>query len=100
MDHVVSFEFPSADMLLVRTRKPDAFYRALPQIVADTKLEVQGLESPDDSPDAVFRYLVGGSNGVDGIPPEGVGRHQPDPPVPPRDAPRHRDRPPSVLPAP
>ena len=59
MDHVVSFEFPSADVLLVRTRKPDAFYRELPQIVVDTRLEVSGLESPDDSLEAVFRYLVG-----------------------------------------
>ncbi|HEX9566836.1 MAG TPA: ABC transporter ATP-binding protein [Thermoplasmata archaeon] len=59
LDHVVSFEFPSAEELLVRTRKPDAFYRELPGIVADTKLEVRGLESPDDSLDAVFRYLVG-----------------------------------------
>src|SRR5207245_11752415 len=59
MDHVVSFEFPSAEELLVRTRKPDAFYRELPGIVADTKLEVRGIESPDDSLDAVFRYLVG-----------------------------------------
>src|SRR6266699_3451167 len=59
MEHVVSFEFPVADTLLVRTRKPDAFYKALPQIVSDTKLDVRGLESPDDSLDAVFRYLVG-----------------------------------------
>ncbi len=59
MDHVVSFEFPATETLLVRTRKPDAFYREFPQIVSDTKLEVHGLESPDDSLDAVFRYLVG-----------------------------------------
>src|SRR5206468_2517840 len=59
MEHVVSFEFPVADTLLVRTRKPDAFYKELPQIVSDTKLDVRGLESPDDSLDAVFRYLVG-----------------------------------------
>jgi len=59
MDHIVSFEFPSADSVLVRTRKPDVFYRELPQIVVDTKLDVHGVESPDDSLDAVFRYLVG-----------------------------------------
>jgi len=59
MDHVVSFEFPASDTLVVRTRQPDAFYRELPQIVSDTKLEVHGLESPDDSLEAVFRYLVG-----------------------------------------
>jgi hypothetical protein len=59
MDHVVSLEIPANDALLIRTRKPDAFYRELPAIVADTNLEVRGLESPDDSLDAVFRYLVG-----------------------------------------
>jgi len=59
MEHVVSLEISAEDALLVRTRKPDAFYRELPAIVADTKLEVRGLESPDDSLDAVFRYLVG-----------------------------------------
>ncbi len=59
MDHVVSVEFPAADTLLVRTRKPDAFYRELPGIVVDGTLDVHGLESPDDSLEAVFRYLVG-----------------------------------------
>src|SRR5256712_4389946 len=98
MEHVVSFEFPATDTLLVRTRKPDAFYRELPQIVSDTKLEVQGLESPDDSLDAVFRYLVGSSNGFDGILPEGLGRHQPDVPLSPWDPPRHRDRTPGGRP--
>lgn len=59
MDHVVSVEFPAADTLLVRTRRPDAFYRELPGIIVDRKLDVRGLESPDDSLEAVFRYLVG-----------------------------------------
>ena len=59
MDHVVSVEFPAPDTLLVRTRKPDAFYQELPEIVVDRKLDVHGLESPDDSLEAVFRYLVG-----------------------------------------
>src|SRR5207247_8166093 len=59
MDHVVSLEVPSEDTLLIRTRKPDAFYKELPWIVADTRLDVRALESPDDSLEAVFRYLVG-----------------------------------------
>ncbi|HYM39116.1 MAG TPA: ABC transporter ATP-binding protein [Thermoplasmata archaeon] len=59
MDHVVSVEFPAPAMLLVRTRKPDAFYKDLPGLVVDRNLDVRGLESPDDSLDAVFRYLVG-----------------------------------------
>ncbi len=59
LDYVVSVEVPSADVLLVRTRKPDVFYRELPEIVVDHGLDVRGLESPDDSLEAVFRYLVG-----------------------------------------
>ena len=59
LDHVVSIEIPTADALLVRTRKPDAFYTELPQIVVARGLSVVGLESPDDSLEAVFRYLVG-----------------------------------------
>ncbi|MGI0149475.1 MAG: ABC transporter ATP-binding protein [Thermoplasmata archaeon] len=59
MDHIVAFEFPAPDALLVRTRKPDAFYKELPEILVDGGPEVTGLESPDDSLDAVFRYLVG-----------------------------------------
>ncbi len=59
MDHVVSVEFPEAQRLLVRTRKPDVFYKELPAIVVDRTIDVHGLESPDDSLEAVFRYLVG-----------------------------------------
>ena len=59
MDHIVAFEFPAPDALLVRTRKPDAFYKELPEVLVDGGPEVTGLESPDDSLDAVFRYLVG-----------------------------------------
>jgi len=59
LDHVASIEFLADKELLVRTRKPDAFYRELPAIIEDRRLEVTGLESPDDNLDAVFRYLVG-----------------------------------------
>lgn len=59
LEHVASIEFPSAQEVLVRTRKPDVFYRELPEIVVERGLDVQGLESPDDNLDAVFRYLVG-----------------------------------------
>src|SRR5439155_27370727 len=43
MAHVVSFEFPASDTLVVRTRQPAAFYRELPQIVSDTKPEFRRL---------------------------------------------------------
>ena len=59
VDHIVSLEFPSPGELLLRTTKPEAFYRELPALVVDHRLDVHGLESPDDSLDAVFEYLVG-----------------------------------------
>src|SRR5207245_1441203 len=59
LDHVVSIEFPAPEEVLVRTRKPDTFYKDLPGIVVDRGLDVRALESPDDSLEAVFRYLVG-----------------------------------------
>jgi len=59
LDHVASVEFSGPAEIVVRTRRPDAFYRELPGIVADGGLEVHGLESPDDNLEAVFRYLVG-----------------------------------------
>ena len=59
LDHIVAVEFPGPDALLIRTRKPDLFYKELPEIVVDHGLDVRGLESPDDSLEAVFRYLVG-----------------------------------------
>ncbi len=59
LDHVVSIEFPAPEEVLVRTRQPDAFYKDLPGIVVDRGLDVRGLESPDDSLEAVFRYLIG-----------------------------------------
>jgi ABC-2 type transport system ATP-binding protein len=59
LDHVVSVEFPAPEVLLVRTRKPEVFYKELPEIIVDHGLDVRGLESPDDSLEAVFQYLVG-----------------------------------------
>ncbi len=59
LEHVVSVEFVGPQEILVRTRKPDVFYKELPGLVVDRRVTVSGLESPDDSLEAVFRYLVG-----------------------------------------
>jgi ABC-2 type transport system ATP-binding protein len=59
LEHVVTIDISSPNELLVRTRKPDDFYRVLPELVVDQGLQVNELESPDDSLEAVFRYLVG-----------------------------------------
>jgi ABC-2 type transport system ATP-binding protein len=59
-DHVVSVEFPGPRELRVRTRSPDSFYQALPQVVLSGHIEIQGVRSTDDNLDAVFRYLSDG----------------------------------------
>jgi ABC-2 type transport system ATP-binding protein len=60
MDHVVSLEFPREGQLRIRTRSPDAFYQALPDLVVREHLDVRGVHSTDDNLDAVFRYLSEG----------------------------------------
>jgi ABC-2 type transport system ATP-binding protein len=60
LDHVVSIEFPAPNQLRIRTRSPDAFYQALPNLVLQEHADVRGLRSLDDNLDAVFRYLSEG----------------------------------------
>ncbi|MEE9173504.1 MAG: ABC transporter ATP-binding protein [Thermoplasmata archaeon] len=57
-DHVAEIAF-DGDMLTVRTRDPEAFYRELPGVVVEAGISVTSMESPDDNLEAVFRYLVG-----------------------------------------
>ena len=47
-----------APSLVVRIVKAEAFFRALPQIVARCELDVRGVEALDDSAAAVFDYLL------------------------------------------
>jgi ABC-2 type transport system ATP-binding protein len=56
-EHVVSIDFPGPGRLTVRSRTPDAFYGALPELVVREKLSITAMWSPDDNLDAVFRYL-------------------------------------------
>ena len=44
--------------IMVETRKPDAFYEALPGLVLSDGLEIRELYSDDDNLEAVFKYLV------------------------------------------
>jgi ABC-2 type transport system ATP-binding protein len=57
-EHVTSVEFPKPGTLVVRTRAPDDFYRALPALVVEEGLEVREMTSPDDNLEAVFRFLA------------------------------------------
>jgi len=56
-ESIVTMEF-SENVLIVKTSKPDVFYRELPGILTENKISYYDLTSPDDNLDAVFRYLV------------------------------------------
>ncbi len=47
-------------VLHARTPQPDAFYRKLPAIALERACAVREISSPDDSLEAVFRYLTEG----------------------------------------
>lgn len=57
-DHVVSIEFPAPDRVTVRSRLPDAFYQALPELLVREGVPVTAMRSADDNLDSVFRYLA------------------------------------------
>ena len=60
LEHVVAIEFPGPGRVRVRSRAPDEFYRALPELVVHEHVEVRAVASADDNLDAVFRYLSEG----------------------------------------
>jgi len=57
LDDVVSVEFPAPGRLRVRSRSPEQFYQALPTVVTQSHVEIEGVSSADDNLDSVFRYL-------------------------------------------
>ncbi len=58
-EDVVSVRFEKTQgSLLIETVKPDAFFNRLPEIVLSNGIEVESLTSPDDTVEAVFKYLV------------------------------------------
>jgi ABC-2 type transport system ATP-binding protein len=60
LPEVVAVRMPAPDRVEVETAAPDRFYPALVRTVVDGGFAVQRLSSPDDSLEAVFRYLVKG----------------------------------------
>ncbi len=58
-DHVAEIALNADSSLVVKTRDPERFYSELPRIVAEGRIPVHAMESPDDNLEAVFRYLVG-----------------------------------------
>jgi len=59
LEYVAAMEF-FPKMLMVRTTRPETFYRELPRIVTRTGIKYTGLTSPDDNLNAVFKYLTEG----------------------------------------
>jgi ABC-2 type transport system ATP-binding protein len=57
LPHVISLSFgPEGEWLTVQTARPDEFYGSLPE--AAVEAGVSEMYSPDESLEAVFRYLV------------------------------------------
>ncbi|NQT83071.1 ABC transporter ATP-binding protein [bacterium] len=58
-EDVVSVSFEQDERgLLIETVKPEAFFKRLPELILSNNIEVESLTSPDDSVEAVFKYLV------------------------------------------
>ncbi len=58
---VISMQFdPGGKGLELQTREPAGFYSFLPKIVLEHNLHVEGLSSPDNNLESVFKYLVSG----------------------------------------
>ncbi len=59
LEDVVSVSFERRGPgLLVETIKPDTFFDRLQEVILSDHIEVESLTSPDDSVEAVFKYLV------------------------------------------
>jgi ABC-2 type transport system ATP-binding protein len=59
LDYVSALEFEPA-RLLVRTTRPEVFYRELPKVISKAGIKYTGIQSPDDNLNAVFKYLTEG----------------------------------------
>jgi ABC-2 type transport system ATP-binding protein len=61
LPYVISMQFdPGGKGLELQTREPGEFYAFMPKVVLEHKLPIDGLSSPDNNLESVFRYLVGG----------------------------------------
>jgi hypothetical protein len=51
---------PTGRAVELETRNPDEFYNRVSSLVLEDGLTIDGLSSPDNNLESVFRYLVGG----------------------------------------
>lgn len=57
LPYVLSVKF-ERDGLELETREPGVFYDAIPALVLDEGLSIEGFSSPDNNLESIFRYLV------------------------------------------
>jgi ABC-2 type transport system ATP-binding protein len=55
---VSSITFSGEGELMVRTSNPNLFFENLQRLIVKEKIDVEGIDSPDDNLNAVFKYLV------------------------------------------
>lgn len=61
LPYVVSLRFdPKGRAVELETRNPDEFYNQVSALVLEEGMAIEGLTSPDNNLESVFRYLVGG----------------------------------------
>lgn len=61
LPYVISLRFdPTGRAVELETRNPDEFYQFVSSLVLEDGLAIDGLSSPDNNLESVFRYLVGG----------------------------------------
>jgi hypothetical protein len=49
---------PEPGAVLVKTRNPEAFFLALNQMAADSRLQIETVAPVDENLDAVYRFLL------------------------------------------
>jgi ABC-2 type transport system ATP-binding protein len=55
---VSSINFSSRNELMIRTSDPNLFFDNLQTLISREKIPVEGIDSPDDNLNAIFKYLV------------------------------------------
>lgn len=55
----VSFSDEKIDTVIIKTSRPNNFYPMFQELVVSKKIKIRSIDSPDDSLDAIFKYLVG-----------------------------------------
>jgi ABC-2 type transport system ATP-binding protein len=63
LEEVVGVDFETGETLVVRAHSPRRFFARLTELVLEEDLDMQLIETLDDSTSAILSYLLGGSRG-------------------------------------